>query len=424
MNDLQNYDWVGLLESVAIALVILLVTWLIARLVKMAFTRLVGRVGFLQRQSSDGQSLGAALGTIASLLVWLLGLIAILQVFNLDQVMQPIQSMLDTFFSYLPNIIGAAFLFFVGFILAKIARDLIRTALDTAGFDRGVSRLTGGELGDSSAGRSAGQGVPEAQGGATEASAVTAQDSSSGTSLSTVLANLVFAVILIVVSIAALQILGIQAIADPAESMLQMILDAIPNIIAAALLLAIGWYVAKFASQLLESTLAGLGVDRSVADMGVAPGGQRASTILARIAQIGILLFFAVMAARALGFPEITNFLEEVLALGSRVVFGAAFIAAGVFIAGLLRRFVSGTAGQVVYWVTIALFTAMGLNFMGIADSIVNMAFGAIVIGAALAAALAFGLGGRDAAARQLNKAERELESPDTPNRPGAAGTR
>jgi hypothetical protein len=44
----------------------------------------------------------------------------------------------------------------------------------------------------------------------------------------------------------------------------------------------------------------------------------------------------------------------------------------------------------------------MGLKYMGIADSIVNLAFGAIMVGGAVAAALAFGLGGRDAAARLL----------------------
>ena len=48
----------------------------------------------------------------------------------------------------------------------------------------------------------------------------------------------------------------------------------------------------------------------------------------------------------------------------------------------------------------IALFIAMGLRYMGLADSIINLAFGAVVIGGAAAAALAFGLGGREAAAR------------------------
>jgi hypothetical protein len=231
-----------------------------------------------------------------------------------------------------------------------------------------------------------------------------------------VIANLVFALVLIVVSISALQILGISAISDPATSMLQTVLNALPNIIAAVAVLLIGWFIAKFVAQLLESTLAGVGIDRLANEQGILPEGKKASSILAIVVKVAIVLFFAIMATRLLGFPEITGFLEEVISVGGHVLFGAAFIGAGVLIATLLRRALgSSTAGQIVYWATIALFAAMGLSYMGIAESIVNLAFGAVVVGAALAAALAFGLGGRDAAARTLNKAEKKIDSNDTP---------
>jgi hypothetical protein len=409
MNALRDYDWVVLAERIGIALVILIVTWLVARLVKLALTKLVGNVGFLQREGADGKSLGEALGQIASLLIWLLGLIAILQVFRLDQVLSPIQGMLNNLMAYLPNVIGAGFVFFIGYVIAKIARQLTQTSLDTAGLDRGVAKLADRQTGRASA---AGETTVPGEVGSAPAASDMGTRGSARTSLSSVIANLVFAVILIMVSIAALQILGIEAISDPAESMLQMILAAIPRVIAAALLLGLGWYIAKFAGQLLETTLRGLGTDRTINELGVVPGGRSASSILGRIAQVAIILFFGVMATRMLGFPEVTNLLEEVLVLGGRVLFGGALIAAGVMIAGLLRRTVgSGTMSSVVYWATIALFTAMGLNFMGIADTIVNLAFGAVVVGGALAAAIAFGLGGREAAARQLNKAEATLEA-------------
>lgn len=420
MDTWRDYDWVALAEKAGIALIILIVTWIVARLVKAAFTKLVGKAKFLQRQGSDGQSLGAALGQIASLLVWLFGLMAILQVFSLDRVLEPISGMLNTLLSYLPNAIGAGFVFFIGYIIAKIARQLTETGLDTAGFDRGVARLTNGQLGDAQSARAdvtraddtRAEGV-RADGEAVVRDGGDRTGAGTSTRLSSVVGNLVFALILIVVSIAALQILGISAISDPAESMLQAIFDAIPRIIAAALLLTLGVFIAKFVAQLLESTLRGFGTDRSVAELGIVPEGQSASSILARIAQIGIILFFAVMAAQMLNFPAITNFLEEVLALGGRVLFGGAIIAAGVIIAGLLRRTIgSGTSGQIIYWATVALFVAMGLSFMGIADSIINLAFGAVVVGGALAAALAFGLGGREAAARTLNKVERKSDTP------------
>ena len=46
----------------------------------------------------------------------------------------------------------------------------------------------------------------------------------------------------------------------------------------------------------------------------------------------------------------------------------------------------------------LGLVLSMGLKAMGLADNIVNMAFGLTIGGVAVAFALAFGLGGRDAA--------------------------
>lgn len=413
MDTWRNYDWVGLLEKIGIAVVILIVTWIIARAVRWAFKKLVARVGFLQRESRDGESLGEAVGQIASLLVWLFGLIAVLQVFALDRVLSPIQGMLESLLTYVPNIIGAAFVFFIGFVIAKIARQITQTGLDSAGLDRAVARLND---------RAAAEGLTDpapADAVGPDGTRTSTTATGSTTSLSSILANLLFAVILIVVSIAALQILGISAISDPAESMLQMILDSIPRIIAAALLLGLGYVIARYAGQLLESTLRGFGADRTIASLGVVPEGRSASTIIATIARVGILLFFAVMAAQMLNFPAITEILEEILSLGGRVLFGGAIIAAGVLIAGLLRRTIGhGTASNVIYWATTALFVAMGLKYMGIADSIINLAFGAVVVGGALAAALAYGLGGRDAAARSLAKMEAKTEVGDRPTTP------
>jgi hypothetical protein len=55
-------------------------------------------------------------------------------------------------------------------------------------------------------------------------------------------------------------------------------------------------------------------------------------------------------------------------------------------------------------YAVIALAVAMGLRFMGLANEIVNLAFGLILGSAAIACALAFGLGGREAASRMLAK--------------------
>ena len=77
-------------------LVILLVTWLLAKAAKWAFAKMVDRIGFLQRNTGSGESVGLSLGKIVSLLVWLFGLIAVLNVLDLGNVTGPVQMLLRT----------------------------------------------------------------------------------------------------------------------------------------------------------------------------------------------------------------------------------------------------------------------------------------------------------------------------------------
>lgn len=354
----------------------------------------MNRVKFLQKQGNDGEQIGQSLGKVAGLIVWLFGLVAILQVFALSEVLSPVQGMLGGVMAFIPNLIGAGFIFFIGYVIANIVRQLLRTGLGTVDFSGLVRKVTPGN-----------EPVDEVQSRESQAKIVD------------IIANIVFALILLVVAISALQVLGIAAISVPAQQMLQLVFTAIPQVIMALALLAVGILIAKFVGQLLESTLHGVGTDTVVAQWGVVPEGKSASGIIAGIVKIAIVLFFGVMAAQMLNFPAITNILNEILALGGKILFGAAIIAAGFVIANVIGRFLGDTtASKIIRYTAIALFVAMGLKYMGIADSIINMAFGAIVIGAALAAALAFGLGGRDAAARTLKKmeAQQATNGPDS----------
>ena len=294
-------------------------------------------------------------------MVWLFGLIAILNLFALTEVVAPIQDLLQRVLAALPGIVGAALIFFIGLVLARIVRQLVETSLRAAGADDWLRRSDASGAGSS------------------ETTAVPA--GTTMPTLSRIAGQLVFALIVIVVSISALQVLGIEAIAEPATQMLTLILNAIPSVIAAALLLGIGYLISRFVGPLLESTLRGLGTDRALADLGA--GGTRStppSRVIATIGQVAIVLFFAVAATRVLGFPEVTEILDTVLEVAGGIILGGAIIAVGVFVANLAPRFVSGRTGEVIRYAAIALFVAIGLGSMGLADSIVNLAFGALVV--------------------------------------------
>jgi hypothetical protein len=369
-------------EKAVMAIVILIVTWALAKAAKWAFAKLVDAVPLFQRPSGSGQSVGLALGRIISLFIWLFGLLAILQVLELDAVGGPINSLLENVVRFVPNLIGAGLLLFIGLMIAGIVRDIAVTAMQTADLDKWANR----------------GGVENVTG---------------SSAISKTIGTVIYVLIAIPVAIGALGVLNIAAISDPASDMLRMILAAIPNIIAAALLLGIGYFIARFVADILKEVLPGLGVDRSLAETGLLPETVSASGILARVVQVAIILFFAIAATKQLGFPELTAILNEVLQLGGSVVFGAVVIGFGFLIANLLARLMSGAgegsmASTIVRWATIIIFTFMGLSYTGVGDIITETAFSAMVVGLAVAGALAFGLGGREWAARKLEEWDRK----------------
>lgn len=372
---------------------IVAITWALAKGAKWGFAKLVDRIPLLQRAGGDGESIGISLGKIVALLIWLLGLIAILQRLGLDNVIQPLQGMLDQFLSFVPNIVFAGVILFVGLAFARIVRELIETALTAVSLDRwaergGVANVTGTNT------------------------------------ISKTIATIAYILIIIPVVIAALQMLKISAISDPATQVLETVLTAIPLIIGAALLLGVGYFLSQWVSSLVEELLGGLGFDRTIHGTGLISAKVKPSAVVGKLAMIGIMLFVAIAATRMLNFPELTAILNTVLEVGSRVIFGSVIIAVGILIANLVAGLVaSSTDGgaigpAVVRYATIGLFVAIGLNQMGIGGPIVEMAFGAVVVAAAVAGALAFGLGGRDTAARILEDARaKSNEAPAAPRR-------
>lgn len=412
----QFIGWEALIQvwapRVLGGIVILVAAWFIGKAVKWALAKGIDRLpGAARATTSDNpkHSIGHSIGDVAFWLILLFGIVAALGVLNLGQVVTPLNTLLNQVAGFLPNILGAVLIFFIGFVVATVAKRVTEAALKAANADHwldraGLSRTTG------------------------------------STGVSSALGTLVFVLILIPITIAALEQLNIAAITTPAVAVLTMVFAAIPRVLAAAIVLAIGWFIGRWVAQLIEKVLPATGFDRSIssltklsstrpaepatgpvayagdvtpataAAMGEsgAPTPMTPSRIVGRLVMAAIVAFTAVEAARLLQFATISEFIENVLVLAVQIITGGAIIAAGVIIADLVANAVKRGAGEfaasIVRWATIALAVAMGLSFMGIADEIVILAFGLILGSAAVASALAFGLGGRDAAGQVAQK--------------------
>lgn len=410
-NQQALLDWLSIWgPRILLALLILVIAHFAAKAVKWAIAKGVDRIPYLSRRDGasaasakpSGPDISARLGEVGYWLVWLLGLMAALQQLGpwAQPVVTPLNGMLAGFFNYLPSIVGAVLIFIIGFALATIVRRMVEAMVEAIELDR---RLV--DAGFTHTPR--------------------------GPGLGRLLGILVFTLIIIPVAIAALDILSIDAISRPATAMLQEILATIPRVIGAALIVFIAYVVGRWLMTLTEEGLKSIGFDQIITSIANAepirvgresldltPGVDTVdfksfppSRMIGLAILISVVLFAAVEAARLLQFGAMAVMLTEVLTLGSRVLFGAVIIALGILLANILAAAAKREAkpsseiiSTMVRWGVIALATAVGLRFMGLANDIIVLAFGLILGSVAVAVAIAFGIGGRDAAKRLLDR--------------------
>ncbi|HYG48170.1 MAG TPA: mechanosensitive ion channel [Allosphingosinicella sp.] len=393
------------------AIAILIIAWLLARAAKWAIAKVVDRVPALRKhyEAEPGKTLGSLIGDIVFWLILLIGIMLALQPLQLGGVLDPVRQLTTNALAFIPNVVGAGLIFFIGLIVARIVRRLVEGSLLAANADGWLRRT----------------GLSETAGTAPATAAGAPAAPGSRTSISKSVGMIVFFLIMIPVTISALEALRIQAISGPATQMLRTILDSIPNILGALILLAIGYFVGKLAKQAIEQLLPSMGFDRSVSAFGISKGEGSPSRTVGTVVMIAILIFFAIKAAELLQSPLIAAMLAQILELGSRVLFGVVIILGGVGIARIVSNLVSGAGTEnwlpvMLKWSIIALAVAMGLTFMQLGQEIVIIAFTAIIGSAAVASALAFGLGGRPTAHKLLERWTESNQPPPPPARPRA----
>ncbi|MGE0099593.1 MAG: mechanosensitive ion channel [Hydrogenophaga sp.] len=361
-------------------LVLALVGWLVASVVRAVSQKLLDKTT-LDETLSEHANMAPIGESLSGALFWLVILLfvpAILGALQLEGLLEPLRAMVTKALDMLPNAVAALIIGGVGWILATVLRNLTTHLSHTAGVDKLVSRA----------------GLAES------------------VRLSRVIGLLVFVAVFLPSLIAALDALRVEAISRPATDMLHTLMQAVPNLIAATLILVITWLVASFASQLLATLLAALGFDALPARIQMAHAFERtsASAVVGRVALFFAMLFATVEAASQLGFSQVSDIVASFIRFGGDILLGSAILVIGFWLANVAYEAIdrasgAGTKGlaRIGRYAILALVIAMGLRAMGIADDIVNLAFGLTLGAVAVAVALSFGLGGREAAGKLMD---------------------
>lgn len=409
LNSLLN-QITSFIPQIIGAAILVAVAWVVATLVKTIAVRALS--GFnLDRKLGDSMGDSSDLGvtnTIGDALYWfifLLFLPAILSTLELNGTLSPVQGMLDEFLAALPNIFKAVAIGVIGWFVARIVSKITTSFLTAAGADRVGARFGIRPTGEQQ-------------------------------SLSGIIGTLVFVLILIPFAISALEALQISAISDPATDMLQQVFNLLPKLFSAALVLGFFYIAGRFVSELVSSILASVGFDNFLDWLGISTsstpstttttteyttteqatvlqtdpvGSKTPSEYVGVVVLVGIMLIGSVSAVNILGIPALVDVINVIMAIAGQVLVAVLFFGVGLFFANLAYKLIIGSGmsnsrllAQAARIAILALVGAMSLSRLGVAPDIVNLAFGLLLGGVAVAIALAFGLGGREVAKENL----------------------
>jgi mechanosensitive ion channel-like protein len=386
LQERLQASWEAFGPQVVGAIIIMVVAYILALVVRAVLGAAIDRIPFVanaNKKKAAEKSIGGSIGSAGFWIVILIGLVMALERLGMKSVSDSIRVTIDQIFAYLPQIIGAAITFFVFVIVARVARQAVTATLEVAHADE----------------------LPKKIGLAAGPVAITSM-----------LGAVVFALIIIPGGVAALEVLDIDAITVPAVGMLNSVMSAIPDIAVAAIIIGIFALIAKFVTDLGKKILPNTGIDGAVAKLGLleeADSGITASTIVAQIAGLIILLLGLIQGMKTLGFEPLTEALDIVLSIGSNILFGSVIILAGVLVSGVVAKAMTATGGaasdlvaKIARYIIVALSMILGVSRMGLdpSGSFITDAALIILIGTALAGGIAFGLGGKDWAARQLDR--------------------
>jgi len=394
----------AMLEQIALAapqllgaVLILLVAWLVATIAKLVIQRTMRMTKLDERLAAQAEidepkvSVSDALANGVFWLVFLLFLPAVLNALGMQGLVEPVTGVVDAVLGAIPNIFAAAISLFVGWLIARIVRQVVVNLLAATNIDKFGERI--GISGES-------QTEP----------------------LSKIIGSVVYILILIPAVITALNVLGVEAISAPTISMLTGVVNGIPMFFGAALVLMVAYFAGKLISRLVSNLLTGIGFDKITEILGLRIASDKTkytlSEVVGYIVLVAVMLLAGIEAADMLGFGFLAEILAVFIAFGGQVLLALLIIAVGLYLANLTRDIILAAGGNNVGFMAglartaiLVLVAALGLQQVGVAGEVVNIAFGVLLGAIGVAAALAFGLGSREAASRIVDSWVNKLES-------------
>ena len=380
LNDLlRNLSSGDYLINALVAILLLIVGVFIAKLLKKLTAKIIKKSGLDEKLKSDTITLSKFISKLVYLLVMIFVFTLVLGRLGLTSALDPLKNMLDDFLGFIPRIVGAGLVTYIGYMLATIVAEFVGMSGDT--IRKALPKLK----------------------------------ISTKIDVVNILKKIVFIFVFIPLLIVALNILEMDSISIPATTMLSSFMAAIPKIAVAAIILLAFTIGARFLSGLVKDrkvffVYGGVDMNATLQKMqhDKMTGNTNVVNLIGNIVYFFILLFGITTAIEKLEFKQLSEIFATINVYGGKILFGLVILVIGNWIASIVYKNMAAKENaflaSIVRMAIIAIFLAIGLSTMGIADEIINLAFGLTLGTIALTVVLSFGLGGREAAGEQMKK--------------------
>lgn len=379
------------IPDVVSAVILLVVAFVVAGIVKGLVTKilkavkaekLLNKIGVKDTATDSSVTFVAKLAYFVTFLLFLPG---VLDKLGMQSVSSPITGLVNSFLAFIPKLVGAGIVVAVGMFIANIIKELLIPVLKAVKVDALQDKA----------------GI----------------EASESTSFSTIIANVIYGIIVLVVITSALDQLDIVAVSAPANAVVSAIFNAIPSVLAAIVIIAVGVFIAKLVGRLLEGLLAGVGADSLIEKVtGNTEKKLALSKIIGAVVKYVLVIIFLVQGINVLNLPVLTEVGAAIIGYMPAVLSAVLIIAVGLFAAhtaeaALVKKFPSAKAGALVAKVAIYVLVAfLCLSQLGVATTIVEATFILIIAALSVAFAIAFGVGGRNFASNALDKLEKKID--------------
>ena len=368
-------------------------------------TRVDQRFAELQEEPTEGEEgetkpFSETAGQVVFWVVMLVGLTGAFDAFGIDAISTPLSNAVDSLMDLLPAIGIAALIGLGGWVLAKIARTVVSSALESLNFDKLVARVKLDALfGESTPSKVAGW--------------------------------LVQAFILVQTAIAALHRVGLETLSEPMTDMMGQFWELLPSLLLSVVFVVVGVFVGKLLRGIAQNTLESVGFDRLMDRIGFGKIAERdddlakPSGLAGFVVQAVIVLLAIVQGLQTLQLDSWAGYIDSFLVFAvtqaavAMLIVGIGFTV-GNYVRDLIEARQRGDAPSAEadvegdaeaeaehspvwmaefarYAVLVFTFT-MAVHQLGVAEDFVLLTFGLLFGALCLAGALAFGLGARETA--------------------------